>query len=289
MNPQLQLQQQIEMLSRQGYDQHQIIEQLTGSGWDYSMVIGALTGKPVSASAGEKGSRKILFVLLATILLAVPAGLYLTRQQKQPEAAQTAAADTSQEKQQPKDIQTNIDEENYVLFNDMQDITFMVSRQWTGKTNRPQTTSVSLYNYDPEKVKAELVADDRFPEYANFYHDVKPRELETYPGSLDKMHEVHVSVWDMFTNEPLTQKSAGKIDDSGISDLQTYKVNENFVADYIKEEDEKSRDQRIIILRNPDGSKEVRITITPDASRDNVTKENFDGLMELVGSIQFRV
>jgi hypothetical protein len=86
---------------------------------------------------------------------------------------------------------------------------------------------------------------------------------------------------------PLTQKEIETQAAYGTRGLHFYKVNNNLIADYIEVGNGKFIDQRIIRLRNEKGDKEVRLTINPSESNNTVTQNNFDGLMELVGSIKF--
>lgn len=277
MDPNSQLHEFITSMRNQGYSDYQIREMLAQAGWNASIIQQVL---PERRAPRNKLRGKIILLLILLVVTAASLGVFSILSKKDSAAKGTTPA--------AKDITTQIDPGKYQQVTGLRNTTFWLSKQWTVAPTSDPTSGMSLYNYTFEAVKTELKADGRYPTNANFYHDIKKRELKTYPFSLDKMHEVQIFSTTPIAPAPVTKGEIERLSSSfEIKDLQLYKVNGTLVADYIRPGKNGLIDQRIIILRNPAGDKDISIIINPDQSRSKITKENFDGLMELVGSVKF--
>jgi hypothetical protein len=293
VNPLDQIRSYAEAMLRQGYTKAQVRDSLLRVGWQPAMVWQVLPNIAEPKPQPNFFSLKRLAFVMAAATVIAGGGLsyVIATQQKAdrqtPAPAQTATAKTADE--QPKDITTTIDPEKFQQFTAFKDVSFWVSKQWSGDEPASGTilAHVSLFNYQPETIEAELTTDGRLPENASFYHDIPQRQLTSYPYSLDKMYEIQITLTEGLTDGPLSEKSVLQNRQDKVKDLRFYKVNGTQVADFILKGDSDLVDQRTIFIRDSTGKRQVRITINPNASRKAITKGNFDGLMELVGSIRF--
>jgi len=186
------------------------------------------------------------------------------------------------------DITTSVNSTNYAQNTSLDGVSFWMSKQWTVPT--PATSDhIDALNYDSTKVTAELQADGHLTDYNNGHaSSITSRRVNVYPYSLDELYEIQVFSLDSFSTKQLSRDEVLSANDpSSVKDLQLYHVNGKLVADYIQKGSGGAIDQRIILMRNSTGTKEARIVINRDQDT-TLTKDNFDGLMELVGSITFK-
>jgi len=186
------------------------------------------------------------------------------------------------------DITTSVNSTDYSQNASLDGITFWMSKQWTVPT--PATSDhMDALNYDNSKLDAALQADGNLTDYNNGRaSSITSRQINVYPYSLDKLYEVQIFSLDSFSTKQLSRDEVlSAIDPSSVKDLQLYHVSGKLIADYIQKGSGGAIDQRIILMRNSTGAKEVRIVINRDQDT-MLTKDNFDGLMQLVGSITFK-
>lgn len=277
-------------MMQQGYGPEQIRAGLQQAGWDTnaaSQIVAfyfAPQQSKQSAHPLRKATLKRFIILLVACLLVgggVTAYMFLRKDPVKHEQSHQPA------EQQSRDITNQPNMNDYTEFTQLKGATFLLSKKWTTRPRSEPSSYLSIFNFDPAAVESELKADDRYPRNANFYHDIKRRDLKTYPYSLDKMYEIQILSMPTSTPGPLTEELVRDLEKDPIEDLQMYKVNNTMVVDYISKPSDNSLAQRSIVLRNQAGTQDVAIVINPNQSRDKITKENFDGLMELIGSIKF--
>jgi len=278
-------------MMQQGYGPEQIRAGLQQAGWDTAAAaqIVAFYFAPQQSMQSAHPLRRatlkrFIILLVACLVIGGGVGAYMLLKDR---SGQHNDPHSKQDEHQSKDITNQPSADAYTEFAQLKGTTLLLSKKWTTKPRSEPSSYVSILNFDPGAVASELKADDRYPRNANFYHDVKRRDLKTYPYSLDKMYEVQLFSRQLPIPATLTEEAIKTQEKDKIEDLQMYKVNGITVADYITKPGENALDQRIILIRDQAGTKEVTVVINPNQSRDKITKDNFDGLMELIGSIKF--
>lgn len=150
------------------------------------------------------------------------------------------------------DLTTSVDTASYTKVASIQGVTFWMPKQWTAP-------NISTYDH-----------------------------IDAFNGqSKVATYEIQLYFEDTYSTKQLSKEEVLSTNDpSSVEGLQLYHVNGKLIADYIQKGTGNALDQRIILIRNAAGTKQLRVTINrTDNSR--LTKDNFDGLMQLVGSIAF--
>ena len=149
-------------------------------------------------------------------------------------------------------VTTSVDNTNYTKVTSIQGVAFWMPKQWT-------VPSISTYDH-----------------------------IDAFNGEPKvSRYEVQLYFEDTYSKKQLSKDEVlSTTDPSSVGDLQLYNVNGKLVADYIQKGSGSALDQRIILMRNTSGTKQIRVTINR-TDNSKLTKDNFDGLMQLVGSITF--
>lgn len=280
---------------KQGYTHDQIVQELTANGYTEEMInvlIGTAPKEPT-----ETKNKKIIIIAAAAVAILLVLGLAATllTGKDQPQQATTPQTSTDTTPKQ-QDVSAVAELTKYTTLR-AKAVSFSMSKQWTVDPTIAGTeasrTLFSLYNYDRKLVDAELKAAG-VSQNSSSYADVTKREIKSYPYSFDKMHEIQVLTFNEITKVDNLQQlvvryRANSTAGTVVKDIQYYKVNDTEIVDMILDRKEGERDQRIIATISPDGMTTLRLIIDPTQSRKQVTKENFDGLMELVGSINWEI
>lgn len=229
--------------------------------------------QPMAPATKPRKGRKLLIIALVTVVVI---------------AALAAAGYVAVIRLNNHDITTSVSPANYTQNTSLDGVTFWMSKQW-GTPSLATNDHIDTLNYDSAKLDVELRASGHLTDYQNGHaSDITPRQIKTYPYSLDKLYEVQILALDSFSTKQLSKDEVLSVNaPSSVLDLQLYHVNGKLVADYIQKGSGNAVDQRVIVMRDSTGAKEVRVVVNPAGSR-KTTKDNFDGLMELVGSITFK-
>ena len=153
----------------------------------------------------------------------------------------------------------------------------------------------TLRNYDLTQIENELKTGGRYEQTNGTFADLTNRTIKSYPYTLDSLYEVFITAGELNSENlnlsDYVKKDYGKsgrfTKKSGrnIEDLKIYKVNQNEIADFIFSEGENNAKGTRFIVMIKD-KKTVHFEISPTETRKRTTKNNFDGLLELVGSTE---
>ncbi len=188
-----------------------------------------------------------------------------------------------------KSLSSMIDQGKYSkVTNNINGVSFMLNNNWRSLGD------YRVANYDRSKIDEELTQDGRIRQTNGTYADLSDNKLRSYPYSTSTLNEILI-LGGEFNEKKLSTKdyinkqfarNKDKDKKRSIQELEIYVINGKEVGDFIYgESNDGLKATRFIVLSS--GNQVVHYEISPVETRERVTKNNFDGLLELIGSTEF--